>query len=162
MKRKKKRQRETKIRKKETVNEALVEPITAAGGIVFRLGQDEYPEILMIFRNGVWDLPKGKHEPGESVEMCAAREVSEEVGSKIPSLIKKLGETYHEYIEEGKRMGKTTHWYSMIFTQAEELVPQYEEGIERVEWMPFNKAVEAAGYDNLKEILKISGHKKRV
>lgn len=143
-----------KKRKTETVSNTETEPITAAGGIVYRLDKDEDPEVLMIFRNGVWDLPKGKHEKGEAVEMCAVREVSEEVGSKIPSLIKKLGETYHEYPENGKIMGKTTHWYSMIFTQEEDLVPQKEEGIEKIEWMPFNKAVEVAGYDNLKEILK--------
>ncbi|MDZ7808558.1 MAG: NUDIX domain-containing protein [Gracilimonas sp.] len=131
-----------------------VEPITAAGGIVFRLNEGKDPKILMIFRNGVWDLPKGKHEEGETVEMCAAREVSEEVGSKIPSLIKKVGETYHEYPESGKTMGKTTHWFSMIFTQKEELIPEKEEGIEKVEWMSYKKAIEAAGYENLKEILK--------
>ncbi|MFP8490236.1 NUDIX hydrolase [Gracilimonas sp. Q87] len=130
------------------------EPITAAGGIVYRLDKDQRPEVLMIFRNGVWDLPKGKHEEGETIEMCAAREVSEEVGSKIPSLVKKLGETYHEYPENGKIMGKTTHWYSMIFTQEEDLVPQKEEGIEKIEWMPLNKAVKIAGYNNLKDILK--------
>jgi len=43
----------------------------------------------------------------------------------------------------------------MIFTQPESFVPQEEEGIERIEWMPFQEAVEKAGYDNLKEILKI-------
>ena len=144
-----------KSKQTEAVNSTVVKPITAAGGIVFRLDHDENPEVLMIFRNGVWDLPKGKLEPGETIEMCAAREVSEEVGSSLPVIIGKLGETYHEYPEQGKVMGKTTHWYSMIFTQPESFVPQEEEGIERIEWMPFQEAVEKAGYDNLKEILKI-------
>lgn len=130
------------------------QPITAAGGVVFRLDTAGTFEILMIHRNGVWDLPKGKHEEGETVEMCAAREVSEEVGSRIPSIIKKLGNTYHEYTEQGQLMGKTTHWYSMIFTRVETLKPQKVEGIEKVEWVPFNEAVEKAGYENLKKILK--------
>ena len=146
-----------KSKKTEAVNSTVVKPITAAGGIVFRLDHDENPEVLMIFRNGVWDLPKGKLETGETIEMCAVREVSEEVGSSLPAIIGKLGETYHEYPEQGKVMGKTTHWYSMIFTQPESFVPQEEEGIESIEWMPFQEAVEKAGYENLKEILKIFG-----
>ena len=54
--------------------------IIAAGGVVFRI-EHEVVSILLIFRNGVWDLPKGKLEKGESIEMCASREVSEETGT---------------------------------------------------------------------------------
>ena len=39
-------------------------------------------EILLIYRNGVWDLPKGKIEFGESYEDAALREVAEETGVK--------------------------------------------------------------------------------
>ncbi len=39
-------------------------------------------EILMIFRRGKWDLPKGKLDKGESLEACALREVEEETGLK--------------------------------------------------------------------------------
>ncbi|MDR9419142.1 NUDIX hydrolase [Gracilimonas sp.] len=130
-------------------------PITAGGGIVFRLERESRePEVLMIFRKGKWDLPKGKLEEGESIAMCAAREVAEEVESTIPAIVQKVGTTYHEYEEKGKTMGKTTHWYSMILTKEETLYPQQEEGITKVEWIPFSKAVEIAGFENLKEILR--------
>lgn len=154
MRRKKKKQRIAKERKKIQVSNSHIKPVTAAGGIVYRLDRDKAPEVLMIFRNGVWDLPKGKHEQGETVEMCAAREVSEEVGSKIPALINKIGETYHEYTEKGVLKGKTTHWYSMIFTCEQDLVPQTEEGIEKIEWVAYHTAIEKTGYENLKKILK--------
>jgi 8-oxo-dGTP pyrophosphatase MutT (NUDIX family) len=132
-----------------------IELILAAGGIVIKSqGENSEIQVLMIFRNGTWDLPKGKLEKGESIEMCAAREVAEEVGSGIPAIIKKIGTTYHEYPEKDKVMGKTTHWYSMVFTREEELVPQVEEGIEKIKWMGFSEAVEKAGFENLKEILK--------
>ena len=109
----------------------------------------------MIFRNGKWDLPKGKLEDGETVEMCAVREVAEEVGSQLPSIVTGLGTTYHEYMDKGERIGKTTHWYSMIFTKGEQsFIPQKEEGIEKVEWMILSKAIDAAGFENLKKILK--------
>jgi 8-oxo-dGTP pyrophosphatase MutT (NUDIX family) len=45
--------------------------IIAAGGLV--LNEDK--EILMIFRRGFWDLPKGKLDPDETIEHCALREV---------------------------------------------------------------------------------------
>jgi 8-oxo-dGTP pyrophosphatase MutT (NUDIX family) len=130
-------------------------PVSAAGGIVFQWKSEKTePEVLMIFRNGVWDLPKGKLEKGEAIEMCAVREVAEEVGSGIPAIVKKLGTTYHEYSEKEKLMGKTTHWYSMVFTKSEVLDPQTEEGIEKIEWVDISEAKERAGYENLREILK--------
>lgn len=138
-------------------------PVSAAGGIVFKFTETSTePDVLMIFRNGVWDLPKGKLEKGEQIEMCAVREVAEEVGSGIPAIVKKIGTTYHEYHEKDKLMGKTTHWYSMIFTQRENLQPELEEGIEKVEWVKITEAIERAGFENLKQILKKYWTKKKV
>lgn len=129
--------------------------INAAGGIVFRYGRvEDEPDVLLIFRNNLWDLPKGKAEEGESMEMCAAREVAEETGTSLPAIVSKLGTTYHEYFEEGNHIGKTTWWFSMIYTKSERLEPQTEEGIEKAEWFPVSKALEIIGYDNLKPIIR--------
>jgi len=49
-----------------------------AGGLV----TNENNELLMIFRRGKWDLPKGKADEGETVEACALREVEEETGNQ--------------------------------------------------------------------------------
>ncbi|WP_020404442.1 NUDIX hydrolase [Gracilimonas tropica] len=137
------------------MSDGQIEPLTAAGGIVFRYTPEQSePLILMIFRNGVWDLPKGKLEPNETIPMCAAREIAEEVGSSLPSIVREIGTTYHEYEQGGTRYGKTTYWYSMIFTKPESFKPQKEEGIEKVEWFTLQKAMERAGFENLKEILR--------
>ena len=45
----------------------------AAGGLVL----NEKKEILLIFRRGKWDMPKGKLDKGEKLEDCAIREVGE-------------------------------------------------------------------------------------
>ena len=50
--------------------------IHAAGGIV----RNEKDEILLIFRLGKWDFPKGKVEEGEQFDQTAVREVEEETG----------------------------------------------------------------------------------
>src|SRR5215813_7232343 len=41
--------------------------VPAAGGVV----KNEIKEILMIYRKGKWDLPKGKLDKKESLEECA-------------------------------------------------------------------------------------------
>jgi ABC-type Mn2+/Zn2+ transport system ATPase subunit len=50
--------------------------VRAAGGVL----TDEGGDMLLIRRNGRWDLPKGKVEPGESLRQGAMREVLEQVG----------------------------------------------------------------------------------
>ena len=137
--------------------------ILAGGGIVYRLRDEKKePEVLLIHRNGVWDLPKGKAEKRESIEMTAVREVAEEVGSRIPSIVSKIGSSYHEYDEKDTCFGKTTHWYSMIFTAEENLHPQQEEGIEKIEWVPLSQAIERVGYETLKNILQDFQQQKKV
>ena len=56
------------------------QPVEAAGGIVWN------PDgaILLIFRHGKWDLPKGKIEQNESIAEAAEREVAEECGMRDP------------------------------------------------------------------------------
>lgn len=130
----------------------MPEKIAAAGGVVFKI-LEEQVSILLIYRNGFWDLPKGKLEENESIPMCAAREVAEETGSTIPMILSSLGTTYHEYDQKSIHYGKTTFWYSMIFTQDQELTPQIEEGIESINWIELDNAIHKVGFDNLKEVL---------
>lgn len=134
-----------------------MEQITAAGGVLFREAEEgtgKEAEVLLIYRNGVWDLPKGKLEQNESIKECAAREVSEEVGCAIPDIHARLTDTYHEYEESGKQIGKTTHWYAMTLTQPEEaLSPEKKEGIHRLEWVPVSQAAQQVGYENLEHLL---------
>ena len=53
---------------------ASFKSIHAAGGLVRNI-KGQY---LFIFRNGKWDLPKGKIEKGEGIKSAAIREVEEE------------------------------------------------------------------------------------
>ncbi|GAB5410811.1 MAG: hypothetical protein BalsKO_31760 [Balneolaceae bacterium] len=133
----------------------MTKPIIAGGGVIFSKGEKFNDlKILLILRNGLWDLPKGKLEKGESIPMCAAREVAEETGSEIPIIISELGTTYHEYQEKKKHIGKTTYWYSMIFPRTQKLAPQKSEGIEKIDWFERGKAEKLVGFDNLREVLK--------
>lgn len=126
--------------------------LTAGGGVLYRM-TGKQPYVLLIFRNGVWDLPKGKVEEGEEVEECAVREVSEEVGIPAPVIESFLCTTYHEYNMEGTGYGKTTHWYRMKESEESDMKPQREEGITGIEWARLNEAIQKTGFENLKMVL---------
>jgi len=105
--------------------------IIAAGGVVYNSND----EILVIFRNGKWDLPKGKLEKGEDIPTCAIREVEEECGVSDLEITKELPSTYHCYqSKKGNWILKRTYWYKMMCGYSGELIAQTEEGIEIVEW----------------------------
>lgn len=129
-------------------------PVTAAGGVIFRIVPSG-TEVLVIRRNGHWDLPKGKLEPGESVAGCAVREVSEELGIPPPMVACSLDATWHSYAMDGASIGKTTHWFLMV-SNATSFVPQAEEFIEEVRWVDIQAAYSMVAFDNLKVVLERS------
>lgn len=106
--------------------------IQAGGGLV----QNEKNEILLIFRRGKWDLPKGKLDKGEKIEECAVREVQEETGLQKIKLLNALLITYHTYHEGARYILKESHWYRMKADSAENLVPQTTEDILEIKWVP--------------------------
>src|SRR5690606_33052706 len=108
---------------------AHYELITAGGGLV----RNTKNKILFIFRNGTWDFPKGKSEPGDNIEETALREVMEECAIRNLRMEKFLIDTYHTYGSPPKRKLKKTSWFRM-FTEDKNLQPQEEEGITKVKW----------------------------
>lgn len=105
--------------------------ILAGGGVVY----NEHNEILLIYRIGFWDLPKGKLDKGETLKQCAVREVQEETGLTKISVQEKIITTYHTYQEKGKYILKESHWFKMKVDNNPILIPQIEEQIEIAKWV---------------------------
>jgi len=105
--------------------------VQAAGGLVHTNDN----ELLLIFRRGKWDLPKGKMDEGENLEACAVREVIEETGLSPVEIEQPLCVTYHTYHEFGKHILKESHWFLMKTPVKTDLIPQVEEDIEKCEWV---------------------------
>lgn len=126
--------------------------IEAAGGLV----QNEADEWLFIHRNGMWDLPKGKLEKGETIEKCAVREVAEECGIEEPSITEALSPTFHTYSLGAERILKKTHWYLMKSQSNAALIPQTEEGITEVKWVDPTKAkaLAEASFGSIRQVVK--------
>lgn len=124
--------------------------VEAAGGLVF----NQQKELLAIFRIGMWDLPKGKIEKGETPDVAAVREVQEETGIKNIQLGELLHTSYHTYRNrKDKRCLKPTYWYEMYTTDVE-LTPQGEEDIEQAIWISKDKFLEE-GYETYGSILDV-------
>ena len=122
--------------------------INAAGGLVY----NDRKEILFIYRNKRWDLPKGKVEDGETLEESAIREVMEETGVKDLEIVRFLRNTYHVFKRKDKYRLKVTHWYEMYTPYNGELTPEHSEGIKKAKWKNFAKSQKALtkSYSNIK------------
>ncbi len=125
--------------------------INAAGGAVINAKN----EMLFIHRLGVWDLPKGKAEKGESIEETAIREVEEECSISNLKIIKSLSPTWHTYTLKGKLILKKTYWYQMEYLGSEIPKPQLEEDITMAEWIPCSEISKTTNntYPSIKEVL---------
>lgn len=103
--------------------------VKAAGGLIVHEGK-----ILMIYRLGKWDLPKGKLRQSEDKQMGAIREVAEECNIQV-EVDGKLLNTWHSYAYKGKKVLKKTTWYLMSCTDQSLMKPQAEEFIEEVRFL---------------------------
>ena len=126
--------------------------IIAAGGIV----ENENKEILLIFRRGKWDLPKGKLDEGETIEECAVREVEEETGLRSIQQGELIEVTLHNYLEKGTEIEKETYWYAMKVEGEQNLVAQTEEDIEDIKWVKESElpVYLANTYNNIIDIIE--------
>lgn len=113
----------------------LFPQIYAAGGIV---SYDS--KLLMIYRNGKWDLPKGWIEENEFAAKAALREVGEECGKmtlEITDLVPII--THHLYRLKNEIVWKETKWFKMKVVGDFDLFPQRSEGISNVEFVLKNE-----------------------
>lgn len=101
-----------------------------AGSLVI----NQKKELLLIYRKGKWDFPKGKVEKNEKKKMGALRETSEETGLELEklSLQQPLKKTAHLL----KQKKINTKWYLVNYKGSKQkLKPQKEEGIEKCIWV---------------------------
>ena len=129
----------------------LLPNVVAGGGKVY----NQKNEILFIYRNNKWDLPKGKTEGKETIEATAIREVEEETGVSGLIITKPLPITYHIFKRNGKHKIKVTYWFEMKTDFDGELFPQEDEGITNVKWLDDKATVKALenSYANIKILI---------
>lgn len=138
------------------VKACYAEVIFAAGGLV----KTPDGKLLCINRLGRWDLPKGKVEDGETMDIAALREVEEETGLQHITLGPLLIKTFHTYPLKGKQVFKETHWYAMTAPE-QPLTAQAEEDITQALWITPAELPQilADTYGNIKLVIEAGERK---
>lgn len=121
----------------------------SAGGVVYRHHQDQLEVQLIQDRYGKISLPKGKMEPGETIEETALREILEETGI-VGKIIEPLEVIKYQFTSSrGEIVNKEVHYY-LVEEVGGTLRAQVEE-IRGVEWCSPDgawKQQKQSGYNN--------------
>jgi 8-oxo-dGTP pyrophosphatase MutT (NUDIX family) len=116
-----------------------------AGGVVSRIvdGQREYLLVEARKMPGLWVLPKGHIEPGETAEAAAVREVEEESGVRA-AIIARAGES--DYVAAGGRI--RTIFFLMRYLEESRRTED-----RAVVWRRYHEALALLPFDTLRHVL---------
>jgi 8-oxo-dGTP diphosphatase len=123
--------------------------VAAAGGVVWRVGDDGIVDVLLVHRPKYddWTFPKGKREPDETDEQCAVREVEEETGLRCVIGHELPGTSY---IDRKGRPKRVRYWEMAVaggtFDPNEE--------IDEIRWLPIEQAEPLLSYDRDVDLLR--------
>jgi len=123
--------------------------ILAAGGIIERQTVDG-PLVALVYRElygGHWSLPKGKQDPGESLQETALREVWEETGCR-GRFIGFAGVTHYWH----GSLPKVVFYWHLALVEATDFKASDE--VARLAWLSPAEAVACMAYDDEKKLLK--------
>jgi 8-oxo-dGTP pyrophosphatase MutT (NUDIX family) len=102
---------------------------------------------------GLWALPKGGIDAGESGEVTALREVVEETGAHGRSL-GKLGDVKYVFTWEGERIFKVVSFFLVRYSGGRlgALPAEFRHEVAEVRWVPLEEAPQILAYAGEKEM----------
>ena len=143
----------------------------SAGGVVFRLvpgdskgkkgdseqwsaaqAKDTSVEVVLVGRShsGIWALPKGTPQSGETLEQVAVREVQEETGLEV-RFITYIGSISYSFIRDKVRFQKQVRHFLFEATGGDTSLHDAE--YDRVVWFSIPEALRLLTYQNEVNIL---------
>ena len=130
----------------------------SAGGVLVRRLEGRW--MLAAIRPGgkqpgVWALPKGRIDPGESGEETALREVAEETGARGRSL-GKLGDVKYVYTWEGERIFKVVSFFLVRYTGGRlgDIPEAFRHEVAEARWLPLEEAPELLAYGGERDMAR--------
>jgi 8-oxo-dGTP pyrophosphatase MutT (NUDIX family) len=96
---------------------------------------------------GLWALPKGQIDEGESGEETALREIAEETGTTGRSL-GKLGDVRYWFNWEGERIFKVVSFFLVRYESGKlgEIAEEFRHEVAEVRWLPLDDAPRLLAY----------------
>jgi 8-oxo-dGTP pyrophosphatase MutT (NUDIX family) len=104
---------------------------------------------------GVWALPKGQIDEGESAEVTALREVAEETGARGRSL-GKLGDVRYWFNWEGERIFKVVSFFLVRYEGGRlGVLPEgFRHEVAEARWLPLDEAPKLLAYGGEREMAR--------
>jgi 8-oxo-dGTP pyrophosphatase MutT (NUDIX family) len=102
---------------------------------------------------GLWALPKGRIDAGETGESTALREVEEETGARGRSL-GKLGDVKYWFNWEGDRIFKVVSFFLVRYEAGRlgEIPEAFRHEVADVQWLPLDDAPRLLAYRGEREM----------
>jgi 8-oxo-dGTP pyrophosphatase MutT (NUDIX family) len=102
---------------------------------------------------GVWALPKGLIDPGESGVETALREIEEETGARGEAL-EKLGDVRYVYTRRGERVFKVVGFFLVRYTGGRlgEIREEMRREVADARWLPLAEAETLLAYKGEREL----------
>src|SRR5881392_2294695 len=106
-------------------------------------------------RPGLWALPKGRIEAGDSGETTALREVEEETGARGRSL-GKLGDIRYWFNWEGERVFKVVSFFLLRYEGGRlgDVPPEHRHEVAEVQWLPLEDAPRLLTYSGERDMAR--------
>ncbi len=138
----------------------------SAGAVVFRKEDNEIYYLLLHYKSGHWDFPKGHIEEGEKEKETVKREVKEETGIEDIKIIEGFREwikyvfrsTYD--LDENEKSKALWIFKIVTFYLAETKTKKVKISFEHLgyKWLSYDEALEQVTFKKAKEILKKAHH----
>jgi 8-oxo-dGTP pyrophosphatase MutT (NUDIX family) len=109
-------------------------------------------EVALVGRShvGIWALPKGTPEPGETIEQVAIREAQEETGLQV-RIVAYIGHVSYSFIREQVRYYKQVRHFLLEAIGGDTALHDHEYDV--VSWFPLQEASRLLTYQNEVHIL---------
>jgi 8-oxo-dGTP pyrophosphatase MutT (NUDIX family) len=122
--------------------------IEAAGGVIWRINDNQRVEVILIHRSQRqdWSLPKGKLRRTESARRGASREVREETGFRC-EFGPELPET--RYVDNKGRDKRVRYWAMQV--RSGRFRPNRE--VDFVRWFVIEHAIAMLTYDHDRDVV---------
>src|SRR6185312_7138741 len=129
-----------------SVNQANLQQDASSGDRVVSM------EVALVGRShaGIWALPKGTPQSGETIEQVAVREAQEETGLQV-SLVAYIGSISYSFVRDQIRYHKQVRHFLLEAVGGDTALHDHE--YDRVEWFPLPEAYRRLTYQNEVNIL---------